>query len=125
MATTAEFFSDYEVKIRADGQKRWPKEVNERIVADILQPDVSVNATAARYGLRAMDKGLSCAHISAFVGWSAKPAGSSHTSIEIPIGRVIVRLDGPTSLSQATEVVRAIEAEVEMQKEHLAAIAGD
>ena len=53
MATTVEFLRAYGVKIRANGQKRWPDEVMAQIVADSLKPGVTVNAFAARYGLRA------------------------------------------------------------------------
>jgi len=107
-----------------------------------LQPGVSVNAVAARDGLRAnhlsewrsqardgrlvlpagdddafnfaplvVSDSSGGAHMSVVAGRSAKPDEPSHTSIEIAIGRVTVRLDGTTSSTRVAEIVRAIEGQ--------------
>ncbi len=53
METTTEFLRSLGVIIDADGRRRWPEHVKARIVAETLEPDVSVNAVAAKYGVRA------------------------------------------------------------------------
>jgi transposase len=138
MATTVEFLSDYGVEIRANGQKRWPDEVKAQIVAESLKPGVTVNAVAARYGLRAN-------HLSEWRGrardgrlvlpameddgfcfaplvLSDRPAapvlarpehpGQSEAQslgpIEIAVGQVMIRLDSTTTATRIAEIVRAI-----------------
>ena len=138
MATTVEFLRDYGVEIRANGQKRWPDEVKAQIVAESLKPGVTVNAVAARYGLRANhlsewrgrardgklvlpaidDDGfyfaplvLSDGHA---VSVSAQPERSGRAEaqplgpIEIAVGQVTIRLDGATTATRIAEIVRAI-----------------
>jgi len=58
-----------------------------------------------------VSEGSGSAHMSAIARRSAKPDESSHASIEIAIGRVIVRLDGTTSSTRVAEIVRAIEGQ--------------
>ena len=138
MATTVEFLRDYGVEIRSNSQKRWPDEVKAQIVAESLKPGVTVNAVAARYGLRAN-------HLSEWRGRArdgklvlpalgedafcfaplvlldeatgpvpARPErlGKSETPllgpIEIAVGQVTIRLDGATTATRIAEIVRAI-----------------
>ncbi|MBK5946002.1 transposase [Rhodobacter veldkampii DSM 11550] len=134
MATTMEFLRDYGVEIRPNGQKRWPDEVKAQIVAEPLKPGATVNAVAARYGLRAN-------HLSEWRGrardgrlvlpavedeafcfaplmlseadpGAADPEGSSAVvpavGIEIVVGMVTIRLDRATSAARLAEIVQAI-----------------
>jgi transposase len=126
------------VEIRANGQKRWPAEVKAQIVAESLKPGVTVNAVAARYGLRAnhlsewrgraragklvlpavADDGFRFAPLVLSEGnvppvqvRSDQPSKSEAQilgHIEIAIGRVTIRLDSATSATRVAEIVRAI-----------------
>jgi transposase len=129
MATTVEFHRDYGVEIQANGQKRWPEEVKARIVAESLKPDATVNAVAARYGLRAN-------HLSEWRGRArdgrlvlpaleddmfgfvpvvqslvaAPPEAETRDRdwIEIALGEVTIRLDCAMGATRIAEIVRAI-----------------
>ena len=138
MATTVEFLRDYGVEIRANGQKRWPDEVKAQIVAESLKPGVTVNAVAARYGLRAnhlsewrgrardgklvlpalADDGFCFAPLVLSDGHAApvpaqpERSGQSEAQplgpIEIAVGQVTIRLDCTTPATRIAEIVRAI-----------------
>ena len=138
MATTVEFFRDYGVEIRANGQKRWPDEIKARIVSESLKSGVTVNAVAARYGLRANhlsewrgrardgklvlpameDDGFCFAPLVLSEGNAlslpvrsdqpGKPEAQPLGSIEISVGQVTIRLDGATTATRIAEIVRAI-----------------
>lgn len=140
MATTVEFLRDYGVEIRPNGQKRWPDEVKAQFVAESLKPGVTVNAVAARYGLRANhlsewrgrardgklvlppidDDGFYFAPLVLSDGHAvsvpAQPERLGHSEaqllgpIEIAVGQVTIRLDGATTATRITEIVRAIGA---------------
>ncbi len=133
MATTVEFLRDYGVEIRANGQKRWPDEVKAQIVAESLKPGATVNAVAARYGLRAN-------HLSEWrgrardgrlvlpalegdmfgfvpvvqsvgdrVALSPPEAGTRDRDwIEIAFGEVTIRVDSATGATRIAEIVRAL-----------------
>jgi transposase len=138
MATTVEFLRDYGVEIRANGQKRWPDEVKAQIVEESLKPGVTINAVAARYGLRAnhlsewrgrardgrlvlpamRDGGLLFAPlVLAERNVPPVPVRSDQPSkseaqilgpIEIAVGQVTIRLDSATTATRVAEIVRAI-----------------
>lgn len=126
------------VEIRANGQKRWPDEVKAQFVSESLKPGVTVNAVAARYGLRANhfsewrgrardgklvlpameDDGFCFAPLVLSEG-NALPvpvlsenSGQSEAqpsgSIEIAVGQVTIRLDGATTAARIAEIVQAI-----------------
>ena len=138
MATTVEFLKDYGVDIRANGQRRWRDEIKARIVAESLKPGVTVNAVAARYGLRPNHRsewrsraregrlvlpadadGVCFAPIVLSNGGAAarlpglcEPLGNPEVlrvaSIDIAVGDVTLRLDGATTAIRIAEIVRAI-----------------
>ena len=138
MATTVEFLRDYGVDIRTNGQRRWRDEIKARIVAESLKPGVTVNAVAARYGLRpnhlsewrsrardgrlvlpAQADGVCFAPIvlsdggavvpgAYFSGQPSKPEVLRVASIDIAVGDVTLRLDGATTAIRIAEIVRAI-----------------
>lgn len=138
MATTVEFLRDYGVEIRANGQKRWPDEIKAQIVSESLKPGVTVNAVAARYGLRANhlsewhgrardgklvlpameDDGFGFAPLVLSDGHAApvpvRPEGPCPSAarplgpIEVAVGQVTIRLDGATTATRLAEIVRAI-----------------
>lgn len=138
MATTGEFLKDYGVEIRGNGQRRWPDEVKALIVAETLKPGASVNAVAARYGLRAnhlsewrgrardgrlvlpaVEDHSLCfapvvipdsggARVPNVAGQPVTPAAPHSALIEIALGEVTIRLGGETSSARIAEIVRAI-----------------
>ena len=138
MASTVEFLKDYGVDIRTNGQRRWPDEIKARIVAESLKPGVTVNAVAARYGLRAnhlsewrcraregrlilpadadgvcfapivLSDGGAVVPDAYFSGQPSKPEVLRPTSIDIAVGDVTLRLDGDTTAIRIAEIVRAI-----------------
>lgn len=138
MATTVEFLRDYGVEIRANGQKRWPDEIKAQIVSESLKPGVTVNAVAARYGLRANHlsewrgrardgklvlpaiendgfcfapivlSGVGAAPVPMLSQQLGKSEAQPLGSIEIAVGQVTIRLDGATTATRIAEIVRAI-----------------
>ena len=133
-----EFLRDYGVDIRTNGQRRWPDEIKARIVAESLKPGMTVNAVAARYGLRAnhlsewrcraregrlilpadadgvcfapivLSDGGAVVPGAYFSGQPSKPEVLRPAFIDIAVGDVTLRLDGATTAIRIAEIVRAI-----------------
>lgn len=128
-----EFLRDYGVEIRANGQKRWPDAVKAQIVAETLKPGATVNAVAARYGLRpnhlsewrgrardgklilpAIENDAFCfapvvlAEDDGIAGETEGTSSAPVCGIEIALGPVTIRLDGATGATRIAEIVRAL-----------------
>lgn len=130
METMTEFLRSLGVVISEDGRRRWPYDVKARVVADTLLPGATVNAVAAKYGMRAnhvsewrrlaRDGKLVLPALEAEQTFApmvlcdaefppdASGSGSSSRRIEIVSGGVLLRLDGATPAARVAEIVHAL-----------------
>ena len=130
METMTEFLGSLGVAISEDGRRRWPDDVKARVVADTLRPGATVNAVAAKYGMRANHLSewrrlardgklvlpaledeptfaplvLCDAEISPAASGNAAP----RSQIEIVSGGVLLRLDGATPAARVAQIVHAL-----------------
>lgn len=133
MENTLEFFRSGGVDVSAGGRRRWHDDLRARIVAETLEPGVTVHRVAERYGLRAnrisewrrlaKDGKLVLPAVSGPLGFAPLmlcdegPSGllpettptPGAPSIEIMIGEVSIRLDAGTSAARIAEIVRAVD----------------
>lgn len=132
MESTAEFFRSGGVEVSAGGRRRWPDDFKARIVAETLEPGVTVREVAERYGIRpnrlsewrrlAKDGKLILPAAAEPPGFAPlvlcdeepsapSSAGTCGASlIEIAVGTVLIRLDAGTPTARIAEIVRAVGA---------------
>ncbi len=134
MEDTLEFFRSGGVDVSAAGRRRWPDDLKARIVAETLEPGVTVRGVAERHAVRpnrlsewrrlAKDGKLVLPAVSGPPGFaplmlcdeasSGSPPQTTSApgapSIEIVVGEVMIRLDAGTSAARIAEIVRAVDA---------------
>lgn len=130
METMTEFLTSLGVVIYEDGRRRWPDDVKARVVADTLLPGATVNAVAAKYGLRAnhvsewrrlaRDGKLVLPALETELAFTplvlcdaefspdAPDRPAPPRQIEIVSGGVLLRLDGATPAGRVAEIVHAL-----------------
>ncbi|MEO1495468.1 MAG: transposase [Pseudomonadota bacterium] len=129
MERLTEFLTDIGSIVGPRGQRQWPDELKARIVAETLEPGVTVNEVARRYDMR--PNHLSSWRRLAKEGKLVLPAVSApeptfapllieerpdHPSepvcskLEIVCGDVVLRLDAETPAARVAEIVRVLRA---------------
>jgi transposase len=130
MESTAEFFRLGGADVSVCCRRRWPDDFKARIVAETLEPGVTVREVAERYGMRpnrlsewrrlAKDGKLVLPAADEPPGFaplvlcdaghsaSAPESAAGSPSIEIAIGEVMIRLDSGTPAARIAEIVRAV-----------------
>ena len=120
-------FQRIEVITGVGRRRRWTSEEKARMVAESQAPGASVLAVGRRYGVNpnqlyawrrqfgagneAVDGGPTTAFTPMIVGDPASPAAARAGTIEVAIGRMVVRVDGPidaAALHQVLDVVRRL-----------------
>lgn len=133
MESTLEFFRSGGGGVSAGGRRRWPDDLKARIVAETLEPGVSVRDVAERYGLRAnrisewrrlaKDGRLTLPAAAGPVesaplmlcdeaSLASPPLTTSAPGaplIEVMIGDVSIRLDAGTPAARIAEIVLAVD----------------
>jgi len=129
MERSTEFLTDIDAFVGRRGHRRWPDEVKARIVAETLEPGVTVNEVARRYDMRANH--LSSWRRLAKEGKLVLPAlsepepafapmvieklskrsvGAGDATLDIVCGDVLIRLHARTPAQRIAEIARALSA---------------
>ncbi len=127
MDTSSEFLTKFGVVIGPRGQRRWPDALKAQIVAETLEPGVTVNEVARRYDMRpnhlsawrrmARDGRLVLPSLGGvdFVPMtveepepSAPATLTSPAMLEVVKGDVVVRLDAGTPAARIAEIAAAL-----------------
>lgn len=134
MERRAEFLGEMDVIAGRRGHRRWPDELKARIVAETLEPGVTVNEVARRYDIqpnhlsewrrRARDGKLVLPALEADTAFapvvieddevstpvSAPVLVGRSCTLDIIHGEVTVRLDGATPVKRIAQIAHALNA---------------
>jgi len=133
MCATNAFLRSLGVEVHTSGQRRWPDEVKAQVVAETLRPGATVNAVAARYGIRpnqlsawrrmAKDGDLVLpaderdgdeAVFAPLVVYDAEGStpeaygSATGRDVRIAVGEVVIQLEADTPAARIAEIVRAL-----------------
>ncbi len=135
MCATNAFLRSLGVEIYASGHRRWPDEAKAQAVAETLQPGMTVNDVATRFGIQpnqlsawrrmakdgklvlpadegAGDEAVFAPLVVCDAGSPAPEAESSAVGrdIRLAVGEVVIQLDADTPAGRIAEIVRALGA---------------
>ncbi len=132
MGATTAFLRSLGVEVFESGHRRWPDAVKAQAVAETLEPGATVNAIAARYGVKPnqlsawrclakqgklvlpaaemADEPMAFAPLVLCEAEPSQPSGQSADILRLVFGDVTIELAADTGAKRIAEIVHALGA---------------
>lgn len=132
MGATTAFLRSLGVEVFESGHRRWPDAVKAQAVAETLEPGATVNAIAARYGVKPNqlsawrclakqgklvllaaempDEPMAFAPLVLCEAEPPQPSGQSADILRLVFGDVMIELAADTGAKRIAEIVHALGA---------------